>query len=57
MSIEKRETVKKFLAALGHRDKKALLALSAERYRVDYSGRRLAAGRRAPRARGIGEFA
>ena len=55
MSIEKNvQTVKDFFGAIGSGDKQGLLALSAEDHRVDHSGRGLAAGRHAPRARGVG---
>ena len=55
MSTEKNvQTVKDFFAAMGRGDKQGLLALVCRRHRVDHSGRGLAAGRHAPRARGIG---
>ena len=54
MSIEKNvQIVKDFFAALGRRDKQGLLALSAEDIEWIIPGRGLAAGRHAPRARGI----
>ena len=58
MSTEKNvQTVKDFFAAIGRGDKEASAGAGRRRHRVDHSGRGLAAGRHAPRARGAGGFA
>ena len=55
MSTEKNvQVVKDFFAAIGSGDKQRLLALVAEDIEWIIPGQGLAAGRHAPRARGIG---
>ena len=51
------QIVKDFFAAMGRGDKQGLMALSAEDIEWIIPGQGLAAGRHAPRARGIGGFA